>query len=209
MGPLNRGEELQALAKMAMIGDPEALVRLQGELSEQEYDHVLEACGDLTAQVRSTQIEAISGDDLLQKQGLDKRVERLRTDLAGPDPSPPEMMLADVICACWLDWHEAHLRESQLGDVTFTEGEYHQRRHDRALRRLLSAVRELARVRRLLGLPSIQVNVAERQVNVIDSCFECGSDRRRVCGPQARSPFSAEPQSGDPDPRRTRFLGEA
>ena len=44
-------------------------------------------------------------------------------------------------------------------------GDYVQRCHDRAHRRYLHAIRTLAQVRRLLG-PSVQVNIAEKQLNL-------------------------------------------
>lgn len=49
--------------------------------------------------------------------------------------------------------------------MSFKEGEYYARRCEQASRQLLRAVEALARVRRLLG-PSLQINIAEKQINV-------------------------------------------
>ena len=110
-------------------------------------------------------IKAVAGDDLLHTAGLEKRLEALRNELTGPEPSPLEILLADRICCCWLAVHQADMHESQLGSGTLAQGDYHQRRHDRAHRRFLTACKAFAQVRRLLG-PSIQVNIGEKQINV-------------------------------------------
>jgi hypothetical protein len=47
---------------------------------------------------------------------------------------------------------------------TFKEGEYHQKRLDRAQRQLLRAIQALATVRRLLR--PTQVNIGQNQINV-------------------------------------------
>ncbi len=49
--------------------------------------------------------------------------------------------------------------------LTLAQGDYHQRRIDRAHRRYLASIKALAQVRRLLT-PAVQVNIAERQINV-------------------------------------------
>jgi hypothetical protein len=49
--------------------------------------------------------------------------------------------------------------------MSFREGEYYGKRCEQASRQLLRAVAALARVRRRLG-PSLQINIAEKQLNV-------------------------------------------
>ena len=76
-----------------------------------------------------------------------------------------ERLLVDRVVACWLQVHYADAVYAQgMKDLTFNQGDYYQRRQDRAHRRYLSAIRSLAQVRRLLS-PSIQVNIAEQQIN--------------------------------------------
>ena len=94
-----------------------------------------------------------------------RHAEHLRAGLAGSDPSDLELLLIERICCCWLAVQHADVVEFECGGATLPEGEYVQRRHDRAHRRFLSACKALAQVRKLLG-PNIQVNVAEQQVNI-------------------------------------------
>ena len=69
--------------------------------------------------------------------------------------------------SCWLlvnyaDFMFARQEEGR----TWQADEYLQKRQDRAQKRFIHACKALAHIRRLLG-PSIQVNVAGKQVNVI------------------------------------------
>jgi hypothetical protein len=68
---------------------------------------------------------------------------------------------------CWLQVQYADTLVAQSqGKISLKQGDYQQRRQDRAARRYLAAIKALAQVRRLLG-PVVQVNIAERQVNLV------------------------------------------
>ena len=91
----------------------------------------------------------------------------MREELAGGvAPSPLEALLIERIVICWLhlQYHEAHYaanmsRKENILHVQIGE------RMDKAQRRYLGAIKALAQVRRL-ALPSVQVNIGEKQVNV-------------------------------------------
>jgi hypothetical protein len=106
----------------------------------------------------------MSGDDLLVREALPRRLAAMRRELAGPNPSPLEGLLAERVAATWLQLRlfEAHYAKN-LGNLRIDQGEYHQRRLDRLHRRHLSAIRALAQVRKL-G-PAIQINIADKQIN--------------------------------------------
>jgi len=107
-----------------------------------------------------------SGRDFT-RQAIRRELERVRRTAAGADPSPIERLLADRVALCWLQATHADTEYAQrLQDgMTFAASEFYQRRCERAGRQLLKAIQTLATVRRLLG-PTIQLNVAERQINV-------------------------------------------
>ena len=95
-------------------------------------------------------------------------------DLAGPSPSlgrPSGCSPRSPPCSWFaLRLHEANYASgstSQKGG-TIAQSEHGQRRIDRAHRRLMMTLKTLATVRRL-AVPSIQVNVANQQVNVAGS----------------------------------------
>jgi hypothetical protein len=104
---------------------------------------------------------------LFTREAMRRDLDRLRRELAGPEPTPLERLLVDRIVVCWLNatYAEAAHAQRLRGGVSFKEAEFHQRRSERAQRQLLRAVTTLATVRRLTR-PVVQVNVAEQQVNV-------------------------------------------
>jgi hypothetical protein len=86
--------------------------------------------------------------------------------LAGANPTPVERLLVERVVACWLQVQDADVRYAQgQKELTFAQGEYYQRRMERAHKRYLSALRTLALVRKL-AVPVLQVNIAKKQVNV-------------------------------------------
>ena len=100
----------------------------------------------------------------------------MRKEVAGPDPSPLERLLAERVVACWLQLQQAEAAYAgNLGKPTTSQDEYHQRRLDRLHRRYLSAIRTLAQVRKLLTPTVTQINVAQQQVNMIAKRLESDS----------------------------------
>jgi hypothetical protein len=106
------------------------------------------------------------------KATLRRELEGLAAELAGPNPTSMELLLAETAALAWfsLRMHEAHFLRASTSEegLTIQLSDHHQRRIDRAHRRLMATLRTLATVRRL-GVPAIQVNVAPRQVNIAGS----------------------------------------
>ena len=116
--------------------------------------------------VEGSLIRATFGQDLVAQQSIPRALEDMRRDLAGPTPSPLEKLLVERIVMCWLQVQHADMMYSyHFGTLSLEQGDYFQRRQDRAHRRYLQAIKTLAEVRRLL-VPTVQVNIGEQQVNV-------------------------------------------
>jgi hypothetical protein len=109
-------------------------------------------------------INEMTGEDLLAKEMIEHQLELMRSEIAGEGPSALELLLAERIVATWL---QVQLFEafyaSSLGNHTVAQGNYYQKRLDRAHRNHLSAIRTLAQIRKM-G-PAVQINVAEKQIN--------------------------------------------
>jgi hypothetical protein len=103
-------------------------------------------------------------EDLAAKEMMEHQLESMRSEIAGEDPSALELLLTERIVATWL---QVQLFESfyasGLGKHTVAQGNYYQKRLDRAHRNHLSAIRTLAQIRKM-G-PAVQINVAEKQIN--------------------------------------------
>jgi len=158
------GDDLRKFLKRARDGDESALPVVWKLL--QEPGAVDRFGGNLAEQAELSLIRAVAGKDVLVREALTRKLELMRAELAGPQPTPLERLLVERIVACWLQVQDADVRYAQgQKDCTFAQGEYYQRRQDRAHKRYLSAIRALALVRKL-ALPILQVNVARQQVNV-------------------------------------------
>jgi len=121
--------------------------------------------GNLAAQARSILVGKAAGSDVALREALLRKSEEIQAELAGPNPSPLERLLADRAVACWLFLSYCECMMAQGLGLSLEAQEFHQRRVNHAHRRYLSALRTLAQVRKL-ALPVLQVNIARRQVNV-------------------------------------------
>lgn len=152
----------------AREGDESGLPAVRAYLDERgpEYLEVL----DLARLSQETQIQRIVGaEDLAAQEILRGKAGGLREEVAGPDPSPLERLLADRVVMCWLQLHYAEQKYAEVAlqsvpSLDWEQEELHQKRIDRLQRRYIAAIKSLAQVRRLLG-PNVQVNLAEQQMN--------------------------------------------
>ena len=119
---------------------------------------------DLAETARNKLIGLWAKDDVAKK-AMVAGMELQRAQLAGPNPSPLEALLAERVV---LNLYQANLADAMMSKALENPkiGDYIQRFQDRANARFLQACKTLAQVRHLLG-PSVQINVAERQINVL------------------------------------------
>jgi hypothetical protein len=125
--------------------------------------------GDLARQAALSLIEGAAGENLAFKEALTRKLDLLRAELSGPNPTPLERLLVERVVACWLQVQDADVRYAQRKNLSLEWGDYYQRRMDRAHKRYLSAIKTLATVRKV-AVPVLQINVAKRQVNVAGTC---------------------------------------
>jgi len=114
----------------------------------------------------------VAANDPLTEEALVARLDLIRAEVAGPEPSPLEVLLTERICSLWLLIEvlemlvsvqlsadlprEHHLPTSYLQHIFKWQ--------ESANRRFLSAMRELARVRKLQNdTPTVQFNT---QINL-------------------------------------------
>jgi hypothetical protein len=122
--------------------------------------------GNLALQAEHSFVNGAAGNNLAFREALLTKLQAMRAELAGSNPTPVEQLLVERVVACWLQVQDADVRYAQRQkEATWREAEFGMERMDRAHRRFLSAVRTLALVRKL-ALPVLQVNIARKQVNV-------------------------------------------
>jgi hypothetical protein len=139
------------------------------EIFRQLLDLVPEAgavFGDLAQQAEKSLLDAaFSGE--ARKEATRRELKAMRQELEGPQPTPLERLLVARVVACWFQVQHADttVARSMVRQVDPQTAEYYMKRQDRANKRFLAAAKTLAQVRKLL-VPTVQINIAQRQVNV-------------------------------------------
>jgi hypothetical protein len=116
-------------------------------------------------------VKTISAGKPLMEEALQERMHQMRSEIAGENPTPLEVLLTERVVAGWLlvEVLEGLIAAQYQRDVTAHRVPpahviQQSRILESATRRYLASIRELARVRKLqAGAPPLQVNT---QVNV-------------------------------------------
>ncbi len=121
--------------------------------------------GDLAGLVEAGWIRLLTKQNVFAREAMSAELQRLKSSLAGSSPTPIEQLLVDRVAACWVQANYADWTEATHGERTISQAEWAAKRQTMAHKRLLSALKTLAEVRRLM-VPTLQVNIAEQKVNV-------------------------------------------
>ena len=143
---------------------PEDVAAMRKHL--QDVPGLWRLCGDLASTMTQAVIAGINTTPAIRESVIMGR-ETMRREL-GYDTSPMlEQMLIDHLLLCWVRLQLAeHAYTGCLKEGgTLNQGEFWEKRLSAVQRRYLRAVESLARIRRM-NLPTIQINVADKQVNV-------------------------------------------
>jgi len=166
--------DTRALLALSRKGDAAALKELfQGMEPEHERALVeaVVAPGETTV---SSVIALWAPRDALEKECYRRKMIFMRDDMAGPDASPLELQLASRVALCWLQvnyWETLFAQRVTEGE--WKAAEIFSGYLDKAHKRHLSAIKSLAQVRKL-QLPTVQVNIGEKQVNIAQMNASCG-----------------------------------
>lgn len=157
-------EKLRELNRKAHEGDEKAALEIRKVLDENPdlAWRFISGPGELA---ESALLDALTKeDDLATKELLKHQLESMRIEVAGENASALERLLTERVVATWLEVQLfSGLYATGMKKETLRQGEYRQKRLDRAHRRHLSAIKALAQVRKM-G-PSVQINIAEKQIN--------------------------------------------
>jgi hypothetical protein len=152
-------KELRTLSDKAQSGGAEgaeARKELRRKLREASPE-VIARASDVGRRSQRLLVRTASGGDPLTEEALLGRLDMMREEVAGEDPTPLEVLLTERVVACWLlvELFDA-LMAPQLSKETPKENRvterqlrYYLRWQESANARFLAAIRELARVRKL------------------------------------------------------------
>jgi hypothetical protein len=164
--------ELRTLSKRAEAGEKGTRRELRRAVGDSAPEAIRQA-SDIARKGHKMLIGAAAGGDLLMEEALAARLDVMRAEVAGEDPTPLERLLTERVVSCWL---LVELLEA-LTSAQLQTGEHMKDKRvshsflkfvlnwqESAQRRYLSAIRELARVRKLEGgTPRVQYNT---QINL-------------------------------------------
>jgi hypothetical protein len=157
--------DVDELFGLANEGNEKALELLHERY--RENPNLARTYGDLEWSARERRLKQMLGGSAPGTAlAVRKKMQDIVTQVAGENPTPLERLLAKRVAMCWLDVQDHEHRYSDLGNDTLTKYEWRSRMLDRAHKRYLSAIKALAVVRKL-GLPAIQVNIGEKQMNLL------------------------------------------
>ena len=162
--------KLEELSDRAANGDKGVCGELRRLLRESGPEVVREA-SELARKGQWCLIKTAACGDTLAEEALVIRFDTMRSEIGGPDPSPLELLLVEKIVSAWMLTELLELfLNAQLTALPKSQRmphsvlKFYRGWQERAHRRLLSSIRELARVRRLQSrVPNSQTNV---QINL-------------------------------------------
>ena len=160
------GEALRRLLNQAQDGDKSTLPVLRKFFENPDMVELFG--GNLTKEVQARLIGKHVGKNELLRESVSRKAELLRAEILGPNSTPLERLLAEQIVICWLHLHTLEYSYARAENLTLALGEYYQRNIQRALKSYLAALKALATIRKL-AIPALQVNIAKKQINVLNT----------------------------------------
>ena len=163
--------ELRTVSEKAEGGDWNARKRLR-RLVRDSSPEVIAAASDFVGRAERILANTISAGQPLMREAIHERMQQMRSEIAGENPTPLEVLLTERVVAGWL---LVEVLEGLIAAQYDRNIDTHRvpppyilqmsRILESATRRYLAAIRELARVRKLEATaPPVQVNT---QVNIL------------------------------------------
>src|ERR1700683_664465 len=143
-------QEMTKLVQQAEQGDTTVLPALRKLLTEKPQLWVM--YGDLAAWAERSWLDLIAGPNLVLRESLERKLQQLREELGEPSASPLDDLLVRRAVSCWLEVHYAdvHLAQLHHQNANATQLRVVERFLTSSHHRYLSAIRQLAQVRKLL-----------------------------------------------------------
>src|SRR5262245_19302750 len=96
-------QPVQDLLDRARQGDRVAVPALRGYLDANPG--VWRSTSDLAQQTERALVQSLCGQDLLRAECMTRKLNDLKTELVGPNPTPVEKLVAARVALCWLQVH--------------------------------------------------------------------------------------------------------
>jgi len=165
--------ELRALSDRAAEGDKGARKKLR-EALQASSPEIVARYSDFGRRGQLILAETMAAGEPLIEEALSARLDLMRAEVAGENPTALEALLVERVASCWLLTElfevltSAQLARDNEHRVPMSYLKHMIKWQESAHNRLLSSIRELARIRKLQSSSSgIQVNT---QINLGTEC---------------------------------------
>jgi hypothetical protein len=175
---------VRALLALAKDGDERTLPALRVLLARRP-DH-LGKLGIADFAAKASALAASGAKDVLIRDAFIREIEERARQLAGPDPSPLEVLLCERVALAHFDVSHRDIAtiEAEMNGASPQRVEFLTKMRDRSTARFLAACKGLANIRRL-ALPSLMITV-EASASTISprsvESSETSSPRLRIGG---------------------------
>lgn len=164
----NSIQKTRALLERGRNGDLEAAGAFWREVDGDpaRREALVKQNGDIAAIALNQLVGRIVDGDIIMAGGIRRQLDTMRQELSGSNPSPLELLLVERVCVCWLKLHYLeYLHITGMDSHSIKQSEELLKQVDSANKRYLNSIKTLAQIRKL-QLPTVQVNIGEKQVNI-------------------------------------------
>jgi hypothetical protein len=166
-------EDLRVLSERAEDGDREARRELRAAVRASAPE-VVACASDVGRRAQRMLVRTAAAGDPLIEEALEAKLDLMRYEIAGENPTPLEVLLTERVVSCWMLVEllevltSAQLRRGEaVKRVPVSYLLQMVRWQESANRRFLAAVRELAGGRKPIR-PGVQIDAVEQQANVAE-----------------------------------------
>ncbi len=156
--------EINATVRLAEKGDAGALAAVREMFAARPGSSEILG-GNLAREATRLLVQMYAPNSPVTREAVTRKLEEMRAELSGTNPTPPERLLVERIVATWLHLHHLEVLYAGKESMPLALGLYYQKCISAAQKRYLAAVKGLSEVRKL-ALPTLQVNFAKQQVNI-------------------------------------------
>ena len=146
--PMPTSDEFSQLVALANRGEATALTRLRDLLND--HPEIWQKVGDLAAHTEMLLIDAVAGTNKLLSESLRRKVNEMKEQLLGETPTVLERMAIERVVTAWLAVQHIDGIVAKSVGGTLPQGHFQLRQQDLAGKRLLTAIKALTDLRRLL-----------------------------------------------------------
>jgi hypothetical protein len=136
------------LVARANTGDDAAIKRLRTVLDSNP--DIWRAAGDLAGKAEQLMINLLAGNSELARESIRRKLNDMRTELAGTAPGPLERLAVERVVMCWLQLQHLDIVMA-VPALELKAGSHYGRLQDQASRRLNAAIKALTTLRQLAG----------------------------------------------------------